>query len=131
MGSIGSTVSITNTISLGSATDFTLIGTVTSFGNNMFSTTFGFDPAIYTGNQSPPADLEDLFISIGLGFEDLHLEPTGHTAGNRGLDLSIDFTDDIDGATRTGTWDIGADEAIPGTDKPRIIRWTEVDPFRP
>ncbi|MCH8005435.1 MAG: right-handed parallel beta-helix repeat-containing protein [Planctomycetes bacterium] len=129
VGSIGSTVSITNTISLGSGTDVTLIGSVTAFGNNMFSTTFGFDPAIYTGNQSPPADLENLFISIGLGFEDLHLEPTGHTAGNRGLDLSIDFTDDIDGATRTGTWDIGADEAILGTAKPRIVRWEEVDPY--
>ncbi len=129
-GNTGSTVSITNTISLGSVIDFALMGNV-SFANNMFSTTFGFDPAIYTGNQSPPADLEDLFISMVWGFEDLHLEPTGHMAGNRGLDLSIDFTDDIDGATRTGPWDIGADEAIPGTAKPRIIRWTEVDPFRP
>jgi hypothetical protein len=66
--------------------------------------------------QSPPASLEDLFISIVASSEDLHLESSGHNARNNGVDLSASFTDDIDGETRpTGpnTWDIGADEYMP------------------
>jgi hypothetical protein len=76
------------------------------------------DGAVHPGsnNQSPPASLEDLFISIAASSEDLHLEPSGHNALNNGTDLSGSFTDDIDGETRpTGanTWDIGADEYVP------------------
>ena len=54
----------------------------------------------------------------------------GHYAGNKGLDLSSDFTDDIDGGTRTGTWDMGADEGVPGIDPlpPKILAWDEVKP---
>jgi hypothetical protein len=66
--------------------------------------------------QSPPASLEDLFISIVASSEDLHLESSGHNALDNGTDLSASFTDDIDGETRpTGanTWDIGADEVLP------------------
>ena len=97
----------------------------------MFSTSkvWGFDPADYQGNnQPPPADLDDLFLSITPLFENLHLEPSGHTAGNKGLDLSSAFGDDIDGVTRIPDWDIGADEAIAGTAKPKIVGWREVDP---
>ncbi len=130
VGIAGSTVGITNTISLGSGTDVTMAGSVTAFGYNMFETTSGFDPNGFEGNnQCPPIGLENLFISITPTAEDLHLEPTGHTAGNTGLDLSIVFTDDIDAETRTGAWDIGADEAISGGGTPpRIISWQEVDP---
>ena len=61
---------------------------------------------------------------------DLHLELSGHRAGNRGLDLSSSFTEDIDGTTRTDTWDIGADEGVTGTNPltPKILRWAEVAP---
>jgi len=119
VGIAGSTVGITNTISLGSGTDVTMAGSVTAFGYNMFETTSGFDPNGFEGNnQCPPIGLENLFISITPTAEDLHLEPTGHTAGNTGLDLSSVFTDDIDAETRTGVWDIGADEAISGGGRP-------------
>jgi hypothetical protein len=47
--------------------------------------------------------------------DDFHLAGNDSAARNAGTDLSADanlpFTDDIDGQTRAGTWDIGADEA--------------------
>ncbi len=47
--------------------------------------------------------------------DDFHLSNTDTNAKDQGTDLSGDpylaFTTDIDGSTRTGTWDIGADEA--------------------
>jgi hypothetical protein len=45
------------------------------------------------------------------GSENLHLQP-GSCARDTGIDLSAYFTNDIDGDTRTGTWDIGADEYV-------------------
>jgi hypothetical protein len=43
------------------------------------------------------------------GSENLHLQP-GSCARDTGTELSAYFTNDIDGDTRTGSWDIGADE---------------------
>ena len=133
--SLDNAISIKNTISVGNTLyDFRLMYDITYFGNNMFATVSDFDPGAYQGsNRTPPTDLDDLFVSVTPISEDLHIEATGHSAGNAGLDLSADFVDDIDGVVRTGTWDIGADEGVPGTTppKPKIIRWTEVDPFQP
>ena len=42
---------------------------------------------------------------------DFHLHSSDTTAKDAGTDLSGTFTDDIDGDTRSGTWDIGADES--------------------
>ncbi len=53
----------------------------------------------------------DQFVSIVPGLEDLHLK-AGADAIDTGTDLSGDFTDDIDGDTRLGSWDIGADEIL-------------------
>ena len=42
-----------------------------------------------------------------------------------------DFDDYIDGQTRSGGWDLGADEGVPGTPpstKPRFLTRREVDP---
>ena len=89
-------------------------------------------PELATGvnNQPPPASLEDLFVSIVASSEDLHLEGNGHNAIDTGLDLSADFTTDIDEDSRPldFAWDMGADESLPSS-KPTIIRWTEVDPY--
>jgi hypothetical protein len=120
-------VSIRNTIAVNSGTaDFQIWSTISYFGYNMYDTTVGFDPAGYQGNnQTPPTDLDDLFILLS-GAYDLHLEPAGHTAVNGGDDLTGSFTDDVDAETRSGLeWDIGADE-IPPT--PRVLTWQEVDP---
>jgi hypothetical protein len=123
----GTGVSIRNTICVGNTSDdFDLRGTVDYFDYNMYSTLSG--PSAGANDQSPPSDPDDLFISVFPGSEDLHLESSGHSAGNNGLDLSADFTTDIDGETRTVPWDIGADDADIGATKPRIIRWREVEP---
>jgi hypothetical protein len=48
--------------------------------------------------------------------DDFHLNASDTVAKNKGTDLSGDsylpFSDDIDGQTRSGTWDIGADEYV-------------------
>jgi hypothetical protein len=124
---IGTDVSIRNTIAVNASNfDFQLWAVISYFGFNMYATTDGFDPASYQGNnQSPPADLEELFVLLA-GTYDLHLEPAGHDAVNEGDDLSGTFTDDVDAEQRTGLeWDIGADE-IPPT--PRVMTWQEVEP---
>jgi len=54
----------------------------------------------------------DYFVSVTSGSEDFHLK-AGSPFINQGVDASGDsagITDDIDGVTRSGTWDIGADE---------------------
>jgi hypothetical protein len=111
----GTTVSIRNAISLQcSHFDFNLQGTINYFGYNMYSSTVSFDPASYQGNnQSPPADLYDLFYSIAAGSENFHLEDFGHSAADTGLDLSGSFSIDVDGELRSGSWDIGADQINP------------------
>jgi len=121
-GAAGNDVGVRNTISVdhGSLDMYIETGggaTISYYGYNLFSTYGGgFDPndIAYAGNnQVPPANLEHLFIDLST--TDLHLELSGHRAGNRGLDLSGSFTGDIDGTTRTVTWDIGADEGVTGT----------------
>ena len=52
------------------------------------------------------------FVDTTAGSEDLHLADTDTDAIDHGADLSGTFTDDIDGVTRSGTWDIGADEYV-------------------
>lgn len=54
------------------------------------------------------------FTNTGAGTEDFHLVSGDTDAIDLGSDLSGEsiFTDDIDGVTRTGTWDIGADEYV-------------------
>jgi hypothetical protein len=127
---LGNNLTMRNCIAVGSFVDVDLAGTVDYFGYNMYDQWSGQDPTGFNGYlQSPPGDLEDLFLSIASP-EDLHLEPSGHTAGNNGLDLSSNYTIDIDNDTRTDAWDLGADEAIPGGSTGiRVIQWREVAPY--
>ena len=53
------------------------------------------------------------FTNVTAGSEDYHI-PTGSALKDAGVDLSGQFTDDIDGDTRSGTWDVGADEFTAG-----------------
>ena len=48
-------------------------------------------------------------VSLSTTAPDLHLR-SGADAIDRGANLGSDFTDDIDGDTRTAPWDVGADE---------------------
>ncbi|MHC4304216.1 MAG: YCF48-related protein [Planctomycetota bacterium] len=132
--SSGSTVSIKNTISVNHAAgnDFALWDTILFFGNNMYSTALGIEPTEDDGgHQAPPGSLEALFAS--LSGEDFHLDPSGHNAGDTGLDLSASFTDDIDGETRSGLWEIGADDGGSfagggGGTTPKVVGWREIEP---
>ena len=65
--------------------------------------------------SSPNVALQEkivTFISETPGSLDLHLDSTDVNAKDAGADLSGVFTTDIDGQTRSGTWDIGADEYV-------------------
>jgi hypothetical protein len=136
-GAANSTVGVRNTISVDHGTLDMYIetaggATITYFGYNMFSKHGGgFDPndVAYAGNNRlPPANLDYLFVDMST--PDLHLRPSGHYAGNTGLDLSSVFSNDIDGATRADDWDMGADEGVSGTGAPtpKILAWREVEP---
>jgi hypothetical protein len=59
------------------------------------------------------------FVAVSTNF---HLDVTDVNATNLGTDNSANgYTDDIDGVTRTGTWDIGADEYVAAGGARRII----------
>lgn len=57
------------------------------------------------------------FTNVTAGSEDFHI-PSGSALKDVGTDLSADatiaFSTDIDGETRSGTWDVGADELVAG-----------------
>jgi hypothetical protein len=105
-----------NMISVGNGgEDFDIDGPITYFGYNMYdpNNILGFDPASYQGNnQTPPASLEDLFLSIVASSENLHLEGSGHNAIDTGVNLAGSVDDDIDGDSRPigSGWEMGADE---------------------
>ena len=51
------------------------------------------------------------FTNTGAGTEDFHLDSGDSDAIDKGTDLSGEFfSDDIDGDTRTGDWELGADD---------------------
>jgi len=52
------------------------------------------------------------FTFVDATNRDLHLTSSDAGARDYGIDLSATFTTDIDGVTRSGTWDIGADEYV-------------------
>ncbi|MBD3345715.1 MAG: hypothetical protein GF401_11700 [Chitinivibrionales bacterium] len=68
----------------------------------------------------------DLFLSTELGSEDLHIQ-VGSPAQNAGTTLSGGGTD-IDGQSRSGTWDIGADEIPESNQPPGNLSITPSDP---
>ena len=58
----------------------------------------------------------DTFVNVSAGSEDYHLAADGLSplqgvgTNTSGDTAPLNFTDDIDGETRTGTWDCGADQ---------------------
>ncbi|MEJ5359477.1 MAG: C25 family cysteine peptidase [Desulfobacterales bacterium] len=77
-----------------------------------------------TGNLTNQSALYQ-FVSIS-GTIDLHLK-NGSNAINAGQDLSSLFTDDIDGSTRSGGWDMGADESSRAAPLKPLVLYTEKD----
>lgn len=97
-GGTFTTFSATNCLALDCTTCFSGI-TVTTCGSSDLTGSTGL-----TGLSSA-----NEFVSVALGSEDLHLK-LGATSIDAGTDLGADYITDIDGDTRTGAWDLGADE---------------------
>lgn len=62
-----------------------------------------------TGGPGGHDRVSQTFTLVNEASDDFHLAVSDAGARDFGEDLSGTFTDDIDGQTRSGTWDIGAD----------------------
>ncbi|HEY4500144.1 MAG TPA: LamG-like jellyroll fold domain-containing protein [Candidatus Paceibacterota bacterium] len=80
-----------------------------AFSSQITTNNISFD------SSSPDSAFRNLAVTFvnALG-DDFHLSASDISARNMGINLSADanfpFLDDVDSATRVGTWDIGADE---------------------
>jgi hypothetical protein len=92
--------------SFGDYNNVSTISTSTSSTNNLAQDTTA--PAYNTYYTEKTLT----FTDTTAGSEDFHLVASDTDAIGKGADLSGTFTTDIDGTTRTGTWDIGADEYV-------------------
>lgn len=101
----GNTNILSNNIGYNNTTDFSGTAEATSTNNLSKDTTA---PPLNTYYVSKTLT----FVGTGAGAENFHLVSTDTDAIDKGADLSGTFTDDIDGVTRSGTWDIGADEYV-------------------
>ena len=94
-----------------------IINNIVQGGTTCYTGTFGTTTDNISSDTSSPNNEWDsvnvAFVNEGAGVENLHLD-VSDTSGAKdgGTDLSATFTDDIDGVTRSGTWDIGADEYV-------------------
>jgi hypothetical protein len=100
----GTIIAINNIVQNSSSTDFSGVsGTFSDYNISSDWTAPG------TNSQTTTTVT---FISTSTS--DFHLSPNDTAAKDAGIDLSststLNFTDDIDGGSRFGTWDIGADE---------------------
>ena len=96
------TLNLKNNIANGNTTDYVLgsyFGTIVSAKN------------ISEDTSSPNSAYRSLAVTfVNEAGKDFHLSASDTAAKDAGDDLSVTFTDDIDFTTRSGTWDIGADE---------------------
>jgi len=101
---------------IGGATGYILKNNI-SYNN---ATDYFWDPESSSTNNlskdgtAPPYNAYYINKTVTFSDEtnkDFHLAQSDTDAKNMGADLSAEITTDIDGSTRTGSWDIGADEA--------------------
>ena len=108
----GSYTKLQNVISYENTTDFDING-----GSWHADSDYNFSkddtaPGAHSIHGTTDGKTPD-FVNTGAETEDFHLQSTSD-AIDVGTDLSGTFSDDIDGDTRSGTWDIGADEYVSG-----------------
>ncbi len=102
---VENTLSMLNTSTgNGSATDFVSMGSGSDY-NASEDTSSNGQGSNYVTNVTPSDEVVDTSVSTF----DCHVKDTDSDIYDAGVDLGSDFTDDIDGETRT-RWDIGADE---------------------
>lgn len=72
-----------------------------------------------TASVGANSRINQTFTFVNAGSGDYHLSSSDAGAKDHGVDLSADanfpFSTDFDGETRSGTWDIGADEIVSST----------------
>jgi len=101
---------IVNNICNGNTTDYSLFKEATTATDNISEDT-----------TSPNDEWDSTAVDFVNEGTDFHLAATAD-AIDQGTDLSGTFTTDIDGDTRSGTWDIGADEyAAAATSQGQVI----------
>jgi len=105
---------VSNNICIGNGTDFSFTGyggesySVNDYNASSDATATGAN-SLNSGTAKVPSTAD--FVSITGGSENLHLASTAVEI-DEGTDLGSPYNVDIDGTTRTGTWDIGADEYV-------------------
>lgn len=100
-------------------------GTVVARNDLVQSCTVGFGGSFSGGSDYNISEAGDApgahsgsgsAVFVNEAGDDFHLSSTDTVARNAGVDLSADanlpFSDDVDLQTRSGTWDIGADEYV-------------------
>ena len=115
---LGGTTRLKNNLCNGNGTDYSLSG---MGGTREYVTNLSED------TSSPNDTLDSKAVSFSNeGGDDFHLAAADTAAKDAGTDLSADgalaFSDDIDGSTRSGTWDIGADEYVAASSTPLFRR---------
>ncbi len=104
---LGGTLTAVNNIIKGSATDGAYVGIFTSSNYNATD-------VADTGDGGAQSKQSVIFTFADETNDDFHLAQTDTAAKDSATSSVsvIGFTDDIDGETRSGTWDIGADEFV-------------------
>lgn len=105
-GVSGGTYNVVNNLVQGAASNYVLDP---DGGLDLSATNLSED------TTSPQSTLREKVVTfVNEAANDFHLASNDTTAIDAGTDLSGTFTTDIDGETRSGTWDIGADEYVAG-----------------
>jgi len=106
---------VVNNICWGNGIDFTEVDGAIGFNANDTNNISADNSILTIGNaQKNTGNVSSVamgFLSLAQGGLDLHLRKSS-MAFNAGADLSTYFTSDIDGNTRSGLWDVGADENV-------------------
>ncbi len=108
-GSYAITIKNTYAYSNGANADFA--------GTANYTTCASSDGSASTATVAYSTSSGAYFTNVSDGSEDFHIG-TSSSLKDAGTDLSATFTDDINGNTRSGTWDIGADEYVSGGEPP-------------
>jgi hypothetical protein len=103
-----------------------IVGPNTSYRtcySGTFSSSSDYNTSSDTTSTDGAHDQEQVNVTYAnSSSQDFHLASSDTIAKNAGVDLSGTFTTDIDGETRSGTWDIGADEySSSGTTAAQVI----------
>jgi len=105
---VGSYGTLKNNIASNTTSDYYVTGT-----GSFFSVTYcASDDATADDWGGAGNRIDQTFTFVNYAGNDFHLASSDAGAKDYGTDLSSIFTDDIDGETRSGTWDIGADEYV-------------------